>query len=97
MGRLNPRSRRLAHTLFTQVVLHLVESSPQLGRFYRELLPRQGYGRARVAILRKTFGMMRRMLLTNSPYRWKEEDLYQKKLKDWTKNIGAQEESKISA
>ena len=41
--------------------------------------------------------MMRRMLLLNSPYRWKEEDLYQKKLKEWTKNIGAQEESKISA
>ena len=31
------------------------------------------------------------------PYRWKEEELYQKKLKDWTKNSGAQEESKIPA
>jgi hypothetical protein len=41
--------------------------------------------------------MMRRMLLSNTPYRWKEEELYQKKLKDWTRNSGAQEESKIPA
>jgi transposase len=97
VGRLNRRSRSLARTLFTQAVLHLADSSPQLGRFYRELVPRRGYGRARIAILRKTFGMMRRMLLSNTPYRWKEEELYQKKLKDWTRNNGAQEESKISA
>ena len=96
VGRLNRRSRCMARTLFTQAVLHLVDSSPQLGRFYRELVPRR-YGRARIAILRKTFGMMRRMLLSNTPYRWKEEDLYQKKLKDWRRNSGAQEESKIPA
>lgn len=97
VGRLNRHSRSLARTLFTQAVLHLVDSSPQLGHFYRELVARRGYGRARIAILRKTFGMMRRMLLSNTPYRWKEEVLYQKKLKDWTSNNGAQEESKISA
>ena len=97
VGRLNRRSRSLARTLFTQAVLHLADSSPQLGRFYRELVPRRGYGRARIAILRKTFGMMRRMLLSNTPYRWKEEELYQKKLKDWKRNSGAQEESKIPA
>ncbi len=97
VGRLNRRSRCLARTLFTQAVLHLADSSPQLGRFYRELVPRRGYGRARIAILRKTFGMMRRMLLSNTPYRWKEEELYQKKLKDWTRNSGAKEVSKIPA
>jgi len=97
VGRLNVRSRSLARTLFTQAVLHLAESSPVLGRFYRELVPRRGHGRARVAILRKTFGMMRRMLLSNTPYRWKEEELYQKKLRDWERNSGAQEGSKIPA
>ena len=85
MGRLNRRSRRLARTLFNQAVLHLADSSPQLGRFYRELVPRREHGRARIAILRKTFGMMRRMLLSNTPYRWKEEELYQKKLKELEK------------
>jgi transposase len=97
VGRLNARSRSLARTLFTQAVLHLAESSPQLRRFYRELVPRRGHGRARIAILRKTFGMMRRMLLSNTPYRWKEEELYQKKLEDWKRHSGAQEESKIPA
>jgi transposase len=97
VGRLNRRSRSLARTLFTQAVLHLADSSPQLGRFYRELVPRRGYGRARIAILRKTFGMMRRMLLSNTPYRWKEEALYQSKLKGWMRISGAQEESKIPA
>jgi transposase len=97
VGRLNARSRSLARTLFTQAVLHLAESSPQLARFYRELVPRRGYGRARIAILRKTFVMMRRMLLTNVPYRWQEEELHQKKLKDWKRNSGVQEESKIPA
>ena len=97
MGRLNRHSRCLARTLFTQAVLHLADSSPQLGRFYRELVPRRGHGRARIAILRKTFGIMRRMLLSNTQYRWKEEPLYQSKLKDWMRISGTEEESKISA
>jgi transposase len=97
VGRLNRRSRCLARTLFTQAVLHLADSSPQLGRFYRELVPRRGYERARIAILRKTFGMMRRMLLSNTPYRWKEEPLYQSKLKDRMRISGTEEKPKISA
>jgi transposase len=97
VGRLNRRSRCLARTLFTQAVLHLADSSPQPGRFYRELVPRRGHGRARIAILRKTFGIMRRMLLSNTQYRWKEEPLYQSKLKDWMRISGTEEESKISA
>ena len=97
VGRLNRRSRCLARTLFTQAVLHLAESSPQLGRFYRELVPRRGHGRARIAILRKAFGMMRAMLLSNTPYRWKEEPLYQSKLKNWMRKSGTEEESKIPA
>lgn len=97
VGRLNRRSRCLARTLFTQPVLHLADSSPQLGRFYRELVARRGHGRARIAVLRKTFGMMRRMLLSNTAYRWKEEELYQKKLRDWVRTTGTKEESKIPA
>ena len=97
VGRLNRRSRCLARTLFTQAVLHLADSSPLLGGFYRELVQRKGHGRARIAILRKTFGMMRRMLLSNTPYRWKEESLYQSKLKDWVRILATEEKSKIPA
>jgi hypothetical protein len=97
VGRLNRRSRSLARTLFTEAVLHLADSSPQLGQFHRELVQRKGYGRARIAILRKTFGMMRRMLLSNTPYRWKEESLYQSKLKDRVRIRSMEEKSKIPA
>jgi hypothetical protein len=97
VGRLNRRSRSLARTLFSEAVLHVADSSPVLGRFYGELVQSKGHGRARIAILRKTFGMMRRMLLSNTPYRWKEESLYQRKLKDWLRIQRTEEESKIPA
>ncbi len=38
-------ARALARSLFTQAVIHLVDSSPNLERFYRELVARKGYGR----------------------------------------------------
>ncbi len=41
--------------------------------------------------------MMRRVPMSNTPCRWKEGDLYQKKLEDCRTNSGAQGESKIPA
>ena len=86
-GAINRRSRGLTRSLFTQTVIHLVDSSPVLARFYRELVGRKGYGRARIALLRKIFSMMRRMLLAGEPYRWVEPKLYEKKLSDYAKEI----------
>lgn len=86
-GAINRRSRKLSRTLFTQAAFHLVDSSPVLGRFYRELVARKGYGRARIALLRKVFSMMRRMLLAGEPYRWTEPKLYEKKLTDYAKEM----------
>jgi hypothetical protein len=68
-------------------VIHLVDSSALLAHFYRELAIRKGYGRARIALLRKLFSMMRRMLLAGQPYRWVEPKLYNKKLSDYTKEM----------
>jgi transposase len=82
-GRINRRSRLLCRTLFTQSVIHLVDSSPVLKRYYRQIVIRRGYGRARIALLRKTFTMMRRMLLSRELYRWTEPELYQRKLKEY--------------
>ena len=86
-GAINRRSRGLTRTLFTQAVIHLVDSSPVLAHFYRELVDRKGYGRARIALLRKIFSMMRRMLLSRELYRWIEPKLYEKKLSDYAKEI----------
>jgi len=86
-GAINRRSRGLTRSLFTQTVIHLADSSPVLARFYRELVARKGYGRARIALLRKTFSMMRRMLLSRELYRWIDPRLYEKKLGDYAKEI----------
>jgi transposase len=90
-GAINRRSRGLTRSLFTQAVIHLVDSSPVLAHFYRELVVRKGYGRARIALLRKAFSMMRRMLLSRETYRWLEPMLYQKKLNDYTKKMKKEE------
>ena len=86
-GRINRRSRGFTRTLFTQAVIHLADSSLVLTHFYRELVARKGYGRARIALLRKIFSMMRRMLLAGEPYRWVEPKLYERKLSHYSKEI----------
>ena len=86
-GKINRASRHLARTLFTQVVPHLVDSSPSMGRFYGELVVRKGYGRARIAVLRKMFGVMRRMLLDGQKYRGIEEALYARKIRAYEREL----------
>ena len=82
-GAINRRSRVMSRSLFTQAVIHLVDSSPVMDRFYRQVVARRGYGRARIALLRKIFAIMRRMLLSQELYRWVEPTFYDKKLRDY--------------
>jgi transposase len=93
VGRINRCSRSLCRTLFTQSVLHLADSSPTLKRFCLCVLDRKGYGRARIAVLRKTFGMMRRMLLEGTEYKWKEQTLLEGKLRDYLRIRDSQQKS----
>jgi hypothetical protein len=86
-GVISRRSRTMTRSLFTQAVIPLVDSSHTLARFYRELVARKGYGRARIALLRKIFSLMRPMLLARELYRWTEPKLYEKKLSDYAKEI----------
>jgi transposase len=86
-GAINRRSRGLARSLFSQAVPHIVDSSPLLNKFYRDLSHRKGYGRARIALLRRVFGMMRRMLLSKSKYRWTEPRLYEAKLREYARQL----------
>ena len=74
-------SRHLTRTLFTQVVPFIGSSSPEISRWYNEVRKRRGIGRGRIALIRKTVKVMRRMLLSREPYRWIDETLYQSKLK----------------
>jgi transposase len=95
-GAINRGSRKLSRTLFTQAAIHFVDSSPSLARFYQELVARKGYGRARVALLRKVFSIMRRMLLAGELYRWTETKLYEKKLNDYAKKTKREENREVA-
>lgn len=86
-GKINRASRHLARSLFTQVVPHLVDSSLSMGRFYGALAARKGYGRARIAVLRKIFGVMRRMLLEGQQYRGIEQALYVRKVRAYEREL----------
>jgi transposase len=83
LGHITRESRKLRRTILTQCVHHVAASSISLDRYYRELRERRGTGRARIAVIRKLCGMMRRMLLIGERYRWLDGPLYEKKLRQY--------------
>lgn len=85
LGHINRHSRKLSRTLFTQSIYHIAHSSKELEYFYETLKTRRGVGRARIAVMRKIFGIMRKMLLRGELYRTIKNDLYEKKLKEFDK------------
>jgi transposase len=80
-GRINRESRRLTRTLFTQSVMHFADASPYLRSYYSNLISRRGVGRARIALIRKICGMLRRMLLEQETFRWVQPSNFERKLK----------------
>ena len=76
-------SRHLTRTLFTQAVQFIGASSPGLSEWYQEVRGRRGIGRGRIALIRKTVKIMRRMLLERELYRWTDTNLYQTKLNNY--------------
>lgn len=83
MGHITRQSRKLARTLFTQPLSHMINSSDSLCDFYNEVKLRRGIGRSRIAVIRKVFTIMRRMILSGEEYRGKDEKNYQKKIKEF--------------
>ena len=77
-GHINRASRKLTRTILTQSIYHISNSSPIL---------RRGAGRARIALIRKICGAMRSMLLTGECYRWMDDKLFTKKLKNYEKEL----------
>ena len=79
--------RKLSRTLFTQPIIHIINSSDFMSKFYDGVKQRRGVGRSRIAVIRKTFNIMRRMILTSETYSGKDEGNYKKKLKAFDKII----------
>jgi len=80
-GHINRESRRLTRTLFTQSVNHFADASPYLGLYYSNLVSKRGVGRARIALIRKICGIMRRMLLEQEVFRWMQPSNFERKVK----------------
>ena len=88
-GHITRKSRRLARTMLTQSIYQVTRSSPQLAKQYATLIERRGAGRARIAMIRRLCGIMRRMLLTGAEFRWVSNELYERKLKSYEKTLEA--------
>jgi len=82
-GHITRESRKLTRTILTQSIYQAVKSTPSWQRNYDELKARRGAGRARIAMIRRLCGVMRRMLLNGEKYHWLKEDLYQRKLRQY--------------
>lgn len=80
IGHINRASRKLTRTLLTQSIVQGMDASVYFRKFYEELKFRRGAGRARIALIRKICGIMRRMLLNNEKFRDVKQSLYDKKL-----------------
>ena len=96
-GHIRRESRKLTRTILTQCVQHVAASSVYLDRYYRETGEKRGTGRARIALIRKLCGMMRRMLLSGEQYRWVDEGLYQKKLRQYERLLKRMKEERAAA
>lgn len=87
-GHINRESRKLTRTILTQTLVQVADASPQFRRFYDDLKERRGAGRARIALIRKLCGIMRRMLIVGEEYRDKEENLFSRKAIQYRKILG---------
>jgi len=96
-GHINKASRKIARSLFTQSIHHIINSNPVYRKKYEELAERRGAGRARIAFIRKIFGVMRRMLINETEFNWKDEKLYTVKLTKYLVEIKNYQEVKESS
>ena len=96
-GHINRESRKLIRTLLTQSIHHISWSSEYLRSYYCELTKIRGVGRARIALIRKTCGIMRRMLLTGKEFRWIERNLFEKKMKQYERGLKKIKQKRKSA
>ncbi|GAB1433063.1 hypothetical protein MASR2M29_16880 [Spirochaetota bacterium] len=95
-GHINRESRKLTRTILTQTLVQVADASPQFRRFFDDLKERRGAGRARIALIRKLCGIMRRMLIVGEEYRDKEDNLFSKKAIQYQKILGQNKKECIS-
>jgi hypothetical protein len=90
-GHITRESRKLSRTILTQSIYQTIKATPQWERDYEELKARRGSGRARIAMIRRLCGVMRRMLLQGEQFHWLKEELYRRKLVEYQKTLEGRE------
>jgi len=96
-GHINRASRKTTRTLLTQSLVQAMFASPYLHSYYENVKGRRGAGRGRIALIRKLCGVMRRMLLTGEQFREVDNDLYNKKVRQFDRTIKIMDQEKKSA
>ena len=94
---INKASRNLTRTILTQSLIQAMDASTYLRHSYEETKIRRGSGRARIGLIRKLCGIMRRMLLNGELFRSIKMPLYEKKMKQFDKLLKEFEEERKSA
>jgi transposase len=82
-GHITKFSRHLTRWILTQSIPHIVKSSSYMHLFYTNLKDRRGAGRSRIAVMRKTVGIMRRLLLNKEIYKYCDEPSYKRKIQKY--------------
>lgn len=85
IGSINRYSRSLTCTLMTQSVEHFATAGENLIAFYARVKQGKKAGVSRMAMIRKTLVCAYYMLKRNQVFRWVDNDLYNKKLKEFNK------------
>jgi transposase len=96
-GRINRASRKTTRTLLTQSLVQAMFASPYLNSYYENVKGRRGSGRARIALIRKLCGIMRRMLLTGEQFMEMNIELHNKKVRQFDRTIEIMDQEKKSA
>ena len=84
-GHITRESRKLSRTILTQSIYQTIKGTPGWESAYEELKARRGSGRARIAMIRRLCGIMRRMLIQGEQLHWLKEELYRRKLVEYQK------------
>ncbi len=77
----------MTRTILNPSLVKITDASLYFRDYYEELKSRRGAGRARIAVIRKLCGIMRRMLLDEKTYKHIEIPLYEKKRKSYEKQL----------
>ena len=96
-GHINRASRKTTRTILTQSLVQAMYASPYLNNYYESIKERRGSGRARIALIRKLCGIMRRMILTGEVFNTVNNVLYEKKKRQFDRTIRNMEKERLCA